>query len=327
MTTLTRPELDDRALWATILRLSRMTDGELLASLSGVGRFTDVAQALTADTPKTAMSVVLDHTTFTQDQATDLVTTWWQNLAKIGGLVAGVDDLEKAHRIGGRLITSNDEEWPTHLTPVPSLCGLWAIGPAHLDQVLLPSVTLTGSRASTSYGNHVASELTQHLVRAGVTVVAPVGYGIPEAALRAVLATQGRHDQPRAVAVMASGLDRFSRETNAPLLEELAKDHLVVSEEAPGSVATLTRSRRRSLVTAGLSKASVIVEAGLRSGSRLVAQHALEMGRPVGAVPGPITSTSSDGTHQLIKDDLVGLITNVDDVLALLTAWNTRWES
>lgn len=93
---------------------------------------------------------------------------------------------------------------------------------------------------------------------------------------------------------------------------------LLVIEAPPGASASRHRFLARSRIVAALSGASVIVEAGFRSGAKLVADEAARLPRPVGAVPGPVTSAVSSGTNRLIADGAARLVTNADDITALL---------
>lgn len=224
--------------------------------------------------------------------------------------------LAETDRLGLRVLIPSDYEWPSALNDlgdrVPT--ALWVRGaPSFLTSPLSDRVTITGARAATSYGEHVTGELASDLTHAERIIVAGGAYGIDAAAHRAALASGGQ-----TLAVMVGGLDRLYPSGNRELLERVGDLGLLVSEMAPGAVPTKWRFLARNRILGALSGASVIVEAGYRSGSLNVAARAAQLGRPVGAVPGPVTSVSSAGTHRLLREGVASLVTDSADVTALL---------
>jgi DNA processing protein len=197
---------------------------------------------------------------------------------------------------------------PTRGDLAPPL-ALWVRGPGDLAELCVSSAGLVGARAATSYGLHVAGELGAGLVSASFTVVSGAAIGIDGAAHRGALAAGGP-----TVAVLACGIDRSYPAANEALLERIAGTGLVVSEYPPGSVPARHRFLVRNRLIAGLSGGTVVVEAGLRSGAQRTAADARALGRPVMAVPGPVTSGRSAGCHRLIREGAV-LVTRVEEVL------------
>lgn len=173
-------------------------------------------------------------------------------------------------------------------------------------------MTITGSRAATGYGMHVADELAMDASLAEQIIVSGGAYGIDQAAHHAVLESDGH-----TIAVMAGGPDRLYPVGNRDLLERVADLGLLVSEMPPGSEPTRYRFIARGRLLAALSSATVIVEAGARSGALNVAREAGALGRGVGAVPGPITSAASTGAHLLMREGTATLITGSHDLVAL----------
>ncbi|WP_337248740.1 DNA-processing protein DprA [Leucobacter luti] len=223
-------------------------------------------------------------------------------------------------------VLSGDEPWPASLDELP---GMGSIGPAvpimlwvRGDAALLssPSVAITGARACTGYGAHVTTEIAAQLAAAGTAVLSGAAYGVDAAAHRAALA----EDSPT-IAVLAGGLDRPYPAGHAQLIERIAEHGALVSEMPPGLAPTRHRFIMRSRIIAALSRAVVVTEAGMRSGSLGVAQIAHGLGRPVGAVPGPVTSAASAGCHALIQQGTAQLVTSGADALALVSA-NSRTE-
>lgn len=176
------------------------------------------------------------------------------------------------------------------------------------------SVSIVGARAATSYGDHVAREFAADLAKDHV-IVSGAAYGIDGSAHRGALAAGGK-----TIAVLAGGVDRPYPTGHSELIGAVAQSGAVISEVPPGSAPTKWRFLARNRLIAALGTASLVVEAGWRSGSLNEAAHAQRIGRPIGAVPGPITSATSNGCHRLIREMGAHLITSADDVRDLTGA-------
>lgn len=223
--------------------------------------------------------------------------------------------LQRADRAGVALITRADAAWPRQLDDLDAhapLC-LWVRGDPAVLRGLQPSVAIVGARAATSYGEHVALELAADLAGGGIPVVSGGAYGIDGAAHRAALRADGV-----TVALSAGGVDRAYPAGNADLLDRVAATGAVVSEVPCGSAPTKWRFLQRNRLIAALSTATVVVEAGWRSGSLNTAGHAAALSRPLGAVPGPITSAASAGTHRLLREYGAQCITSAADIRDLI---------
>lgn len=219
--------------------------------------------------------------------------------------------LRAASIAGARLLVPGDPAWPVALDElgVHAPATLWVRGdPTRL--AARPSIALVGSRASSSYGEQVTSELATGLAARGYGIVSGGAYGIDGSAHRSALAAEGV-----TVAIMAGGVDRFYPAGHHDLLVRVAEAGAVVSEVPCGTVPTRWRFLQRNRVIAALAAATVVVEAGHRSGALNTAGHARSLGRPLGAVPGPITSPSSAGCHRLLRDPEVVLVQGVDDIV------------
>lgn len=175
-----------------------------------------------------------------------------------------------------------------------------------------PRVAIVGTRNSTSYGERVTRTLTRALVRSGVSIVSGMARGIDATAHRAALETDGN-----TVAVLGTGVDVPYPVGHRVLHQTIADQGLVVSENPPGAKAQKGSFPRRNRIIAALAPVTIVVEAGFRSGALNTAGQALELGRTVAAVPGPIDSDQSRGSNQLLRDG-AQLISAPEDALSLL---------
>jgi len=229
-----------------------------------------------------------------------------------------------AAKAGARFIVPGDEEWPPGLADLAHAgeiqrrggepYGLWLRGPGHLADLMKHSVAIVGSRAATAYGNGVAADLATDLAGRGVTVVSGGAFGIDAAAHRGALAGGGR-----SVGVLACGVDVAYPPANADIFDELARDHLLVSELPPRSHPTRVRFLARNRLIAAMAQATIVVEAALRSGARNTAGWAVECGRPLMAVPGSVYSRASSGPHLMIRNGQAVLVTNAAEVMELIS--------
>lgn len=225
-------------------------------------------------------------------------------------------ELEVLARLDGRLLLPGDAEWPPGLADlgVRTPPCLWVRG-ASLGAAVASAAAVVGARACTSYGEHVAAELAAGLVDRGVTVVSGGAYGVDAAAHRGALATGGP-----TVAVLAGGVDRLYPAGNAALLEAVAGTGTLVAESPPGSAPVRSRFLERNRLIAAMTRATVVVEAAWRSGALSTAAHAARLLRPVGAVPGPVTSMASAGCHRLLREGTAVCVTDAAEVAELVGA-------
>jgi len=224
-------------------------------------------------------------------------------------------DREAAARCGARLVVPGDAAWPSALDDLGALApfALWVRGAPPPTQ---RSVALVGARACTTYGERVAVDLAVELVRRGWTVVSGGAYGVDAAAHRGALLGGGP-----TVAVLAGGVDRAYPVGNAGLLEDVVRaGGSLISEVPPGAAPTRGRFLQRNRLIAGASRATVVVEAAWRSGAASTAHHASRLLRPVGAVPGPVTSAASAGCHRLLRDGVAVCVTDAAEVVELAGA-------
>jgi DNA processing protein len=240
------------------------------------------------------------------------------------GVDCAARDLDILDRLGGRLVTPDCEEWPllafTGLRGAPGRprpqsqppLVLWAIGPERLVDVAERACSIVGTRAATAYGEYVTSDLATGLVERDVAVVSGGAYGIDGVAHRATLAADGL-----TVAVLAGGVDVPYPAGHTAMLRRVADHGALVSEYPPGVRPARYRFLTRNRLVAALSGATVVVEAGLRSGAANTAAWAHSIGRPVCAVPGPVTSSASAGCHVLLRAG-AHLVTRAAEVVELV---------
>ncbi|AEV76247.1 DNA protecting protein DprA [Mycolicibacterium rhodesiae NBB3] len=232
------------------------------------------------------------------------------------------NDLETLDRMGGRLINADDAEWP--LLAFNSFCGvsgrpqahepmvLWVVGPAYLAGIAERAAAIVGTRAATAYGEFVAADLAAGLAARDAAVVSGGAFGIDGAAHRAALAADGV-----TVAVLAGGIDVPYPAAHAAMLRRVRGEGLVISEYPPGERPARHRFLTRNRLVAALAGATVVVEAGARSGAANTAAWAGALGRPVCAVPGPVTSSASVGCHALLRAG-ANVITRTEDLVELI---------
>lgn len=217
--------------------------------------------------------------------------------------------------IGARLLVPSDGQWPAGLDDLdcPPFC-LWVRGPADLAEECVRSAAVVGARAATGYGLQVARDLGAGLAEGGFAVVSGAAYGIDGAAHEGCLAVDGT-----TVAVVAGGVERPYPAGHTALLGRIAETGAVVSEVPPGSAPTRWRFLSRNRLIATLGRGTVVVEAGLRSGSRNTARLAADHLRVVCAVPGPVSSAVSAGCHELIRAGAT-LVTDAAEVVEAVGA-------
>jgi DNA processing protein len=237
---------------------------------------------------------------------------------------SAANDLDLLQRRGGRLVTPDDDEWP--LLAFSAFDGaavrerqrgaaplaLWVTGPVRLDEATQRAAAVVGTRAATAYGQHVAADLSAGLAEREVTVISGGAYGIDGAAHRAALGSDGQ-----TVGVLAGGIDVLYPAGHSALLHRVGTSGLLVTEYPPGVRPARHRFLTRNRLVAALSSATIVVEAGLRSGAANTAAWARALGRVVCAVPGPVTSAASAGCHVLLRNG-AELVTRADEVVEIV---------
>ena len=171
------------------------------------------------------------------------------------------------------------------------------------------ALAIVGARRASPYGRRVSTWLAGEMGRRSIAIVSGLARGIDEAAHRAALETAGG-----SIAVLGTGLDVPYPRRNRSLATELRARGLVLTEFLPGTPPLPHHFPRRNRLVAALSQAVLVVEAGTKSGSFITVDHALDLGKPVFGVPGPIDSAGSRGVHELLRQGAT-LVSGVESLL------------
>lgn len=225
---------------------------------------------------------------------------------------------QKIDNLKINVITLNDKLYPELLKEIPDAPFLLYIrGNLEILQKLEPTIGVVGTRRITSYGEAVTRQLTADLVSAGFTIVSGMAYGVDTVAHQTAIDLGGQ-----TVAVLGCGVDVIHPRSNTTLYWKIIKKYgLVISEFPIGQFAAKGLFPARNRIISGLSLGTVVTEGAADSGALITARFALEQGREVFAVPGPITSSLSKGPTVLLKQG-AKLVTEVKDILEELKLSN-----
>ncbi len=215
----------------------------------------------------------------------------------------------KLKKLAIEVLTMDDDKYPENLKEVPDApLVLYVRGKLKTRDV--NSVAIVGSRKMTSYGREVTQKLASELAGLGITIVSGLAFGVDLTAHKSALDAQGR-----CIAVLAGGVDIITPRSNEWLgLKIIKSKGAIISEYAPGVIPQKYFFPYRNRIISGLSKAIVVVEGMIKSGTIHTANHAASQGRQVFAVPGQITSPMSGAPHYLIKNG-AKMVTQVKDIL------------
>ncbi|MDD2421004.1 MAG: DNA-processing protein DprA [Heliobacteriaceae bacterium] len=205
-------------------------------------------------------------------------------------------------------VTLRDEIYPELLRhipdPPPVLYVKGTLQPEDRD-----AIAIVGTRKASPYGEKVCREIANGLGRYGRTVISGLARGIDGVAHRGALAAGGR-----TIAVLASGVDKIYPPEHQGLALQIVAQGALVSEYPPGTPAEAGRFPARNRIISGLAQGVIVVEAAEKSGALITADQALEQGREVFAVPGPVTVRHSLGCHRLIQQG-AKLVVSIEDIL------------
>jgi DNA processing protein len=309
-------ELLARVAWSTVVEPGDSTAGELVARLGAGHAIRAVLQAL--DDGPAALGDMLVGTGYdaadddvrdelvraAADALVPALERWRPRLLRLD--VDAV--LQAASAVGCTLLAPGDEDWPVGVDDLGAHAPLvlWRRGTRPVGDP--PSIAVVGARANTVLGAEAAAEITSAAADAGCLVVSGGAYGIDAVAHRVALAAG-----TPTVAVLAGGVDQLYPAGNTTMLRTVADRGALLAECPPGTRPSRWRFLARNRLIAALGTVSVIVEAGARSGALNTAHHAGQLGRPVFAVPGPYSSSSSVGCHRLIADRRAEIVVHPHD--------------
>ena len=313
-------EVFARAAWTGIAEPGDGTAGLLVGCL---GASTALTAVLDTWTPTMLATAVRDAGAGAAEELEDELDQGLQRWRPRLSSAEVIRSLQQAARVSAQLVLPGDAHW---LVGVDDLglhapLALWWRGIPSALAALPNSIALVGARAATSYGEHVTMEASAGLVDRGFAIVSGAAYGIDGMAHRSALASQGL-----TVAFLAGGVDRFYPSGHDALLTRIVEAGAVVSELPCGAAPTKWRFLQRNRLIAASSAATVVLEAGWRSGSLNTAGHAAALGRPLGAVPGPVTSPTSAGCHRLIREYDAVCVTNATEMAELVGELQTQVE-
>lgn len=257
---------------------------------------------------------------------------WAQTQAWLNGASSSTST-STAYAAPRCIVTLGDSGYPVdllHMEDPPLL--LYVMGMGDVTQLLASHcIAIVGSRNPTPQGEENARSFARALVSAGLTVVSGLALGVDgaahEGALESVLKTENTNSQATAqiatVAVVGTGLDRVYPKQHFDLAHRVAARGLLVSEYPLGTPPLSSNFPRRNRLIAGLSRATLVVEAALKSGSLITARLASEQGKDVFAIPGSIHAAQSRGCHALIKQG-AKLVESAQDVLEEFGHWQPQ---
>ncbi|MCY3770600.1 MAG: DNA-processing protein DprA [Gemmatimonadetes bacterium] len=217
--------------------------------------------------------------------------------------------LRLLERHEARIVTFRDRSYPERLReiydppPLLFVSGGWE---ARDEQ----SVAIVGTRFTSAYGRKMTESFSAELSSYGFTVVSGMARGVDTLAHKTALRGDGR-----TVAVLGSGLDRPYPAENHRLMSSIRHHGAVMTEQPFGTGPDAVNFPQRNRIISGATLGTIVVEAGQRSGALITARFALDQGREVFAVPGPLNAPGSEGVNRLIKDGTAKLIQRVEDVI------------
>jgi len=226
---------------------------------------------------------------------------------------------ERVAQAGVQVLVWGDAGYPAHLGEIPSAPPVLYVR-GRIEPSDRSAVAIVGARHATAYGEDMAGELAAELGRRGLTIVSGLARGIDAAAHRGALSAGAR-----TLGVLGCGVDRVYPPEHARLAEEIAGRGAVLSEFPLGTPPLRPHFPRRNRVISGLSLGVIVVEAGVESGALITAQHALEQGREVFAVPGRVHARYSEGCNRLIRAGAT-LVSSWEDILSELAPQLRRRE-
>ncbi|WP_181429265.1 DNA-processing protein DprA [Curtobacterium sp. MCSS17_008] len=302
-------EASARVAWSAVVEPGDAVAGALVQGL-GAERSFALVRAACDDGPGTLLESCADARVPGSEAPSvfasavdDALRRWSPRLGRTDVLTV----TEAARAVGARLLVPGTAGWPAGVDDL----GLHA--PVVLwtrsgGRTAGPALAVVGSRANTIAGAEAAAEITSVAADAGCSVVSGGAYGIDATAHRVAVAAGAP-----TIAVLAGGIDQLYPAGNVELLRNVARQGGLLAESPPGTRPTRWRFLARNRLIAALGAATVVVEAGARSGALNTAHHAGQLGRPVFAVPGAFSSSASVGCHRLVAEGRAQIVVRPRD--------------
>jgi DNA processing protein len=219
-------------------------------------------------------------------------------------------EIETAAKIGGRMVAIGERGYPGDLRFIHAAPPILSVA-GNLDLAMKPAIAVVGARNASALGLRLTRQISAWLCSHGCIVASGLARGIDTAAHQTALASG-------TAAVVAGGMDYYYPPENEALQKQIAQDGLLISEMPPGAAPKAEHFPRRNRIISGMSRATVVVEAALRSGSLITARLANEQGREVFAVPGSPLDPRAQGSNKLIKEG-ANILTSVEDLHEVLS--------
>lgn len=218
----------------------------------------------------------------------------------------GARILARVESFGGRCLLRGEPEFPARLAEIPDAPVMLFVS-GRLDLLEREAVAIVGSRDHSQYGADMCRMISERAARAGLAVVSGMARGLDAVAHHAALDVGGA-----TIGVLGNGFGVIYPAANKGLYERVFADGLMVTEFPPGERPHHGSFPRRNRLISAMARVTVVVEAVKGSGTMLTVESALSQGRDVMAVPGPITSSTSEGTNRLIRDGAEPLLETID---------------
>ena len=230
------------------------------------------------------------------------------SITKSDTLKRAEKELEFCQKHNIQIITYLESAFPQALKSEAYLPAI-LFKKGNIDFNAQPAVSIVGTRKPSNYGKQQAVRFATYLAKKGINVVSGLAYGIDIEVHKAVLAVNGI-----TTAVLGHGLDRIYPEAHSQIASQITENGALLSEYFYGSKPEAANFPHRNRIIAGMSKATIVIESGKKGGAIITAEYAFEQNREVYAVPGNLTSSTSDGCNHLIKDNIAKLITDPEEI-------------
>jgi DNA processing protein len=228
---------------------------------------------------------------------------------KIYSVAAAETDMERARKLNAQFVSAGERGYPPYLHHIPAAPPLICVA-GNLDLAEMDAVAIVGARNASALGLKFTRSIAHALIDAGLLVVSGLARGIDTAAHEASV-------DVCTAAVIANGIDHHYPPENEKLQRKIGERGLLITEMLPGTAPKAEHFPRRNRIISGMSRAVIVIEAALRSGSLITARFAAEQGREVFAVPGSPLDPRAEGTNRLIKDG-ANMLTSASDVVEAL---------